>query len=134
MQQLTCTRPGVVEWREVPEPLIQEPTDALVRPVAVARCEIDPLLVLVGPTSDDGFAVGHEAVVEVADDGPGIAPEVLPRIWEAFFTTKPPGEGSGLGLDNARRIVERRHHGTIDVDTGAAGTTFTVRLPLGGAA
>ena len=73
-------------------------------------------------------------VVEVADDGPGIAPEVLPRIWEAFFTTKPPGEGSGLGLDNARRIVERRHHGTIDVDTGAAGTTFTVRLPLGGAA
>jgi signal transduction histidine kinase len=74
---------------------------------------------------------GDDAVVvEVADDGPGIAPEVLPRIWDAFFTTKPPGEGSGLGLDNARRIVERRHHGTIDVDTGPDGTTFRVRLPL----
>ena len=73
---------------------------------------------------------GDDVVVEVADDGPGIAPEVLPRIWEAFFTTKPPGEGSGLGLDNARRIVERRHHGTIDVDTGVDGTTFRVRLPV----
>ena len=73
MQQLTCTGPGVVEWREVPEPLLREPTDALVRPVAVARCEIDPLLVLVGPRGADGFAVGHEAVVEVVAVGEGVA-------------------------------------------------------------
>ena len=73
---------------------------------------------------------GDQAVVEVVDDGPGIAPEVLPRIWDAFFTTKPPGEGSGLGLDSARRIVEGRHHGTIEAVTGADGTTFRVRLPL----
>ena len=73
MRQLTCTRPGVLEWREVPEPVIQEPTDALVRPVAVARCELDPLLVLVGPTSADGFAVGHEAVVEVVAVGDEVA-------------------------------------------------------------
>ena len=69
MQQLTCTAPGVVEWREVAEPSIREPTDALVRPVAVARCEIDPLLVLLGPTATDGFALGHEAVVEVVAVG-----------------------------------------------------------------
>jgi signal transduction histidine kinase len=73
---------------------------------------------------------GDHAVVEVADTGPGIPPEVLPRIFHAFFTTKPPGEGSGLGLDNAKRIVERRHGGRIDVDTSPAGTTFAVRLPL----
>ena len=72
MNQLTCTGPGVVEWREVPEPLLQEPTDALVRPVAVARCELDPLLVLVGPTTADGFALGHEAVVDVAAVGEGV--------------------------------------------------------------
>ena len=73
---------------------------------------------------------GDDAVVEVVDDGPGIAPEVLPRIWDAFFTTKPAGEGSGLGLDSARRIVEGRHHGTIEAGTGPDGTTFRVRLPL----
>ena len=73
---------------------------------------------------------GDDAVVEVADDGPGIPDEVLPRIWDAFFTTKPVGTGSGLGLDNVRRIVERRHAGTVEVETGAGGTTFRVRLPL----
>ena len=69
MRQLTCTAPGTVAWRDVPEPAMVEPTDALVRPVAVARCEIDPLLVLLGPTSADGFALGHEAVVEVVAVG-----------------------------------------------------------------
>ena len=74
---------------------------------------------------------GDEAVVQVADDGPGIAPEVLPRVFDAFFTTKPAGSGSGLGLDNVRRIVERRHRGRVEVDTEVgAGTTFRVRLPL----
>jgi signal transduction histidine kinase len=73
---------------------------------------------------------GDDAVVEVADEGPGIAPEVLARMWEPFFTTKPVGTGSGLGLDNVRRIVDRRHGGTVEVDTGPSGTTFRVRLPL----
>lgn len=77
---------------------------------------------------------GDEAVVEVADDGPGIPVEVRGRVYDAFFTTKPPGDGSGLGLDNARRIVVQRHGGTIDFDTGPDGTTFRVRLPLAGAA
>lgn len=71
MQQLTCTGPGQVEWRDVPPPRRHEPGDALVRPVAVARCEIDPLLILSGPREADGpgfgFALGHEAVVEVVE-------------------------------------------------------------------
>ena len=69
-------------------------------------------------------------VVEVADDGPGIAADVQPRVFEAFFTTKGPGRGSGLGLDNAQRIVERRHRGALMFTTGPDGTTFTTRLPL----
>jgi signal transduction histidine kinase len=73
---------------------------------------------------------GDDAVVEVADEGPGIAPEVFARMWEPFFTTKPVGTGSGLGLDNVRRIVDRRHGGTVEADTGPEGTTFRVRLPL----
>ena len=73
---------------------------------------------------------GDDLLVDVADDGPGIPPEVQERVYEAFFTTKPVGEGSGLGLDNARRIVERRHRGRLTFTTGPGGTTFTVRLPL----
>src|SRR5918995_915390 len=69
MRQLTCTAPGVVEWCDVPEPELLEPTDALVRPVAVARCEIDPFLVLAGPTRGDRFALGHEAVTEIVAVG-----------------------------------------------------------------
>ena len=72
MRQLTCTAPGIVEWCEVAEPELRGPTDALVRPVAVARCEIDPFLVLAGPTRADRFALGHEAVVEVVAVGDAV--------------------------------------------------------------
>ena len=68
--------------------------------------------------------------VEVADDGPGVPEEVRDRLFEPFVTTKPTGEGSGLGLENARRIVERRHGGSLSYSTGPEGTTFCVRLPL----
>jgi signal transduction histidine kinase len=73
---------------------------------------------------------GDELVVEVEDDGPGIAEVVQPRVFEAFFTTKAAGQGSGLGLDNAARIVRKRHHGTLSFTTGPAGTVFRVGLPL----
>ena len=73
---------------------------------------------------------GDEAVVEVGDDGPGIPEEVRTRIFDAFFTTKPAGDGSGLGLDNVRRILVERHGGSIDVTTSSTGTTFIARLPL----
>jgi signal transduction histidine kinase len=76
--------------------------------------------------------LGKMAVVEVADNGRGIAPENLPNIFRPFYTTK--GEGTGLGLSLARRIVED-HHGRIDVTSAVGkGTTFAVILPLEGAA
>lgn len=66
MRQLSCVGPGRVEWLEVDEPRIEHPMDALVRPIAVARCEIDPFLILGGPRpGDESFALGHEAVAEV---------------------------------------------------------------------
>jgi signal transduction histidine kinase len=77
-------------------------------------------------TARDGDAV----VVEVTDQGSGIPEEIRDRVFEPFVTTKPAGSGSGLGLDNARRIVERRHRGSLSFTTGPDGTTFTVRLPL----
>lgn len=68
-------------------------------------------------------------VVEVSDDGPGIPPDVRPRIFDAFFTTKDVGQGTGLGLHIAREVV-RRHGGEISVDSQPGETTFTVRLPV----
>jgi signal transduction histidine kinase len=71
---------------------------------------------------------GTAAVVEVSDNGRGIAPDHLPNIFRPFYTTK--GDGTGLGLSLARRIVED-HHGRIDVTSGVGqGTTFAVVLPL----
>lgn len=67
-------------------------------------------------------------VVEVADDGPGIPPDVRDRLFQPFFTTKPPGVGTGLGLHTVYTVVTR-HGGSVEVDTDDDGTTFTVRLP-----
>jgi two-component system, NtrC family, sensor kinase len=70
-----------------------------------------------------------KVVITVADDGPGIPPEVLPRIFDPFFTTKDVGQGSGLGLSIVHGIVER-HGGTISVDSEVGrGTSFIVTLP-----
>jgi signal transduction histidine kinase len=69
-----------------------------------------------------------QVVVRVVDDGPGIPAETRARIFDPFFTTKPVGEGTGLGLDIAKRIVHR-HHGVIDVPATERGTEFRVTLP-----
>jgi len=68
-------------------------------------------------------------LVEIWDTGPGIPPELQERIFEPFFTTKAPGNGLGLGLDNAMRIV-RKHRGHIGVKSEPGSTCFRVRLPL----
>ncbi len=68
------------------------------------------------------------AVVTILDDGPGIPDEIQARIFEPFYTTKDVGEGTGLGLDVARRIVER-HRGDVSVESEPGRTRFEVRLP-----
>jgi len=70
-------------------------------------------------------------VVEIADNGPGIPPDVQPHIFEPFFTTKGVGEGIGLGLDTVQRIV-KKHRGDIQVISKPGDTRFQVWLPLAG--
>src|ERR1041385_3361122 len=68
-------------------------------------------------------------VIEITDNGPGIPPDIEPHIFEPFFTTKKVGEGTGLGLDTALRIV-KKHRGTIEVSSKPGDTRFQVWLPL----
>ena len=60
-------------------------------------------------------------------------PEVAARAFDAFYTTKEVGKGTGLGLDIAQRVVVERHGGDITIDSSSAGTTLRVRLPLNAA-
>lgn len=75
-------------------------------------------------------ADGAGVLVSIGDSGHGMSPEVAERAFEAFYTTKDVGQGTGLGLDIARRIVEERHGGTIAIDSRPGDTVVTVRLPL----
>jgi signal transduction histidine kinase len=71
----------------------------------------------------------NTATLVVADNGPGMPPEVAARIWEPFYSTKGAG-GTGLGLDVARTIIEA-HHGTIHCETAPdQGARFVIRLPI----
>ena len=69
-------------------------------------------------------------LVEIADNGAGIPPGIQSRIWEPFFTTKGVGEGTGLGLDIARRIIVKQHNGNINLFSEPGNTRFEVRLPM----
>ena len=70
----------------------------------------------------------NAVLVRVVDDGPGVPEELAARIFEPFFTTKPLGEGTGLGLDIARRLV-LKHEGVIEVESRPGRTEFRVVLP-----
>jgi signal transduction histidine kinase len=69
-------------------------------------------------------------LAEVADSGPGIAPDLQSRIFEPFFTTKDIGKGTGLGLHLSHRIVTQRHHGSLTVQSRPGSTRFLVRIPV----
>lgn len=70
-------------------------------------------------------------LIAIEDNGSGISTEALPHIWEPFFTTKPQGQGTGLGLDTTYRIVTNQHHGEVRVSSEPGQTRFEVRLPVG---
>jgi signal transduction histidine kinase len=71
-----------------------------------------------------------DVVIEVGDTGPGMTPEVTARAFEAFYTTKDVGKGTGLGLDIARRIIVERHGGTITIDSRPGDNVLRVRIPV----
>jgi len=74
---------------------------------------------------------GHpeDVVVEIGDTGPGMPPDVQARAFEAFYTTKDVGKGTGLGLDISRRIIVERHHGQITIDSRPGETVLRIHLP-----
>ena len=69
-------------------------------------------------------------VVEVGDTGPGMPPQVAFRAFDAFYTTKDAGKGTGLGLDIARRTIVEHHGGLITIDSRPGNTVLRVRLPI----
>jgi PAS domain S-box-containing protein len=73
---------------------------------------------------------GANAVVEITDNGEGIKPEAMSRIFEPFYTTKPQGDGTGLGLDIAWRIVTDEHRGELSAESKPGETTFRVSIPI----
>jgi|GEM_PF-6342302 len=75
-------------------------------------------------TQEDGFNC-----IRVTDSGPGVLPAYRHRLFEPFFSTKPPGQGSGLGLYHARQIA-RDNDGDVVLETLPKATTFTFRLPM----
>jgi signal transduction histidine kinase len=81
-----------------------------------------------GRVTVSGQLDGDCVVVRVVDNGEGISPDIKTRVFDPFFTTKPMGQGTGLGLDIARRIV-RRHDGQIEFDSRPGHTEFRVILP-----
>src|SRR3954454_12586118 len=74
--------------------------------------------------------LGNKIEIRIRDNGMGIAAEVKEKIFNPFFTTKPAGEGTGLGLSMSHDIVVKQHGGTIDVDTEPGiFTEFIITLP-----
>jgi signal transduction histidine kinase len=76
------------------------------------------------------YSEDDKLVVEIEDSGSGIAPEDLACIFEPFYTTKPQGQGTGLGLDTAWRIVTEEHGGMIDVTSQPGSTIFKITVPV----
>ncbi|HEX8435894.1 hybrid sensor histidine kinase/response regulator [Archangium sp.] len=119
--------------RDVPDSLAVHGTEAGLEQVFIGmlnNCGYalqgnpEPRVTLTGRQRDDGWVV-----VEVKDNGTGIAPEHITRIFDPFFTTKPPGTGTGLGLSIVYGIVSG-FGGTIEVEsTPGQGATFRVKLP-----
>jgi len=69
-------------------------------------------------------------VVQIKDTGPGIPPDIQEKIFDPFYTTKAPGEGTGLGLNISYNIIVQKHKGQISVNSKPGETCFEIKLPL----
>ncbi len=93
--------------------------------ITATNCTLD----ITAAAGIPGAKAGTFIAVEVKDTGTGIPAEVLPRIWEPFFTTKGEGKGTGLGLSTVSGILQQ-YAGFVDVTTSPTGTSFTIYLPV----
>jgi PAS domain S-box-containing protein len=93
--------------------------------------EGDGVITLDARIDDAADSGTRHVLIDVIDTGHGMSPDVIERLWEPFFTTKPVGKGTGLGLPMVAAIM-RGHGGSVEVESdGATGSRFTLRLPLG---
>ena len=107
-----------------PDQVTQVLTNLLVNAQQALEGEPQPRRVRLGAVTD-----GNAIVIEVADNGPGIPPNLRSRVFDPFFTTKPMGVGTGIGLSVSRGIVEA-HGGSLTLAPSERGATFLLRLPL----
>ena len=92
---------------------------------ALQAMKHDNQILTIGIKKEDKYQI-----VSIGDNGDGIPEDIQDKIFNPFFTTKPAGEGSGLGLDIIRKIIDK-HNGEINFDTKIReGTTFYVKLPI----
>lgn len=82
-----------------------------------------------GVLTVDLQASDNQVQIQIIDSGSGIPQEIQSKVFQPFFTTKPPGEGSGLGLDIVKKIIEK-HQGTITFESVPSQTAFIVTLPM----
>ena len=82
-----------------------------------------------GTLTIETFSENNSIIVKITDDGSGIPQEIQEKVFTSFFTTKPAGEGSGLGLGICKRIIDK-HEGDISLTSKPGKTTFTVTLPI----
>ncbi|MEM9002800.1 MAG: ATP-binding protein [Cyanobacteria bacterium P01_F01_bin.86] len=79
------------------------------------------------------FDDGNLAIIEIADNGSGITQEIQAKVFNYLFTTKPSGQGTGMGLSISRDIIEAKHGGQLKMESSVGkGTTFQIRLPIHG--
>lgn len=110
------------ELQGFPEELQQVWTNLLMNAVYVLKNS--------GKIEIRGVVVGGAFQLTFSDNGPGIPPEIVARVFEPMFTTKPKGEGTGLGLSIAKKIIEEKHHGSLQVSSQPGRTVFTITLPI----
>lgn len=82
-----------------------------------------------GTLTLDVFIENQQLIITISDTGHGIPKNAIPHLFETFYTTKPKGEGSGLGLSIVKKIIDK-HNGTIDVISKPGNTTFRISIPI----